>query len=102
MLVDRNDDRDGRRLQEIDRVVEDRPVELLPLGKQPAAVGVLLLGDAQEHQASLLHPLASRFVPDRHVLAAADSPRGELDQQHLLAAEVRQGDRACGRRSSAG
>ena len=47
VLVDRNDDRDGRRLQKIDRVVEDRPVELLPLGKQPAAVGMLLLGDAQ-------------------------------------------------------
>ena len=90
VLVDRDDDRDGRRLQEIDRVVEDRPVEPLPLGEQPAAVGVLLLGDAQEDQASLLHPLASRFVPDRHVLSAADSPRGELDQQHLLAAEIRQ------------
>ena len=47
VLVDCHDDRHGRRLQKIDRVVEDRPVELLPLGKQPAAVGVLLLGDAQ-------------------------------------------------------
>ncbi len=101
VLVDRDDDRDGRRLQKIDRVVEDRPVEPLPLGKQPAAVGVLLLGDAQQYQAPLLHPLASRFVPDWHVLAAAHSPGGELDQQHLLAAEVRQRRWVCDRRSSA-
>ena len=46
-------------------------------------------------------PLASRFVPDWHVLAAAHSPGGELDEQHLLAAEVRQARRVCDRRSSA-
>src|SRR6516165_11123365 len=73
--------------------MEDWPVETLPLGEKPTAVGMLLLRDTQQYEASLLHPFASRFVPDRHVLAAAHSPRGELDEQHLLAAKVRQRDR---------
>jgi hypothetical protein len=34
------------------------------------------------------------LVPDWHVLAAANSPRGELDEQHLLAAKVGQRDRS--------
>ncbi len=88
VLVDRNDDRDSRRFEKIDRVVEDRPAELLPLGEQPAAVGMLLLGHAQHEQPPLRHPLASRFVPDWHVPPAAHSPGGELNQQHLLAAKA--------------
>ncbi|HVL13287.1 MAG TPA: hypothetical protein VM529_12035 [Gemmata sp.] len=36
VLVDRHEERDGRRLQDVDRVAQDRPVELLPLGEQAA------------------------------------------------------------------
>lgn len=93
VLVDRDDDRHGRRLQDVDRVVQDRPVEPLPPGEQPAPFRVPLLGHAEDDQLTVLRELSGRVVPDRHVPAAAGSPRRELDQRHLLGAEVGQRDR---------
>jgi len=49
---------------------------------------MLLLNHTQQDELALLHPRRGSLVPDRHVLATAQSPRSEVDEQHLLAAEV--------------
>ena len=57
-------------------------------GEESAARGVLFLGDTNHGQLARRTPRLRLRVPDRHVLAATRSPGGELDQQHLLPAEV--------------
>src|SRR5712692_12024295 len=54
---------------------------------------MLFLGNAQEHQTSFLDPFLHGSVPDRHIFTAARSPRGKMDQQDLLAPEIRERDR---------
>ncbi len=92
MFVDRHQDRHGHRLHHVDWVVQDRPVELLPLGEQAAALGMLLLGDAQQNELAFLDPLLCLLVPNWHVSATAGSPGGELDEQHLLASKLSERD----------
>src|SRR5262249_17445601 len=88
VFVDGDENRYARQFKEVDRIVQDRPVEALPLGEQTASLGMLLLDDAQEHELALFDPACGSFVPDRHVLTAARSPRGEMNEQHFLAAKV--------------
>ncbi|MFQ5983247.1 MAG: hypothetical protein ACE5KS_07725, partial [Woeseiaceae bacterium] len=64
--------------------------ELVPLGEQSTSIRVLLLRNPQQSQTSLSDPLAGGLVPDRHMSATARSPRGELNQQYFLAAELRE------------
>ena len=90
VLVDGHHHGHSQQVQHVDGVVQNRPIELLPLREEPAAVRMLLLRYAQQHQLALLDPVGGRLVPDRHVLAAARSPRGKVDQQHLVATELRQ------------
>ena len=44
--------------EDVDRVVQDRPVEPLPLGEQPTPLRVLFLGDAEEDELAVFHPVA--------------------------------------------
>ena len=57
---------------------------------------MLFLGNAQDHQPAVANQVSSRIVPDRHVLAAAGSPRCEVQQQDPLAAIVRKRNRPPG------
>ena len=71
-------------------------METMPLGEEPAAVGMLLLGDAQEDQLAFLDVASHFFVPDRHLFAAAHSPGGEMNEQHFLPEEVRKRNLSAG------
>ncbi len=90
VLVDGQRDRDGRNLQQVERVDQDGPAHPLPLHEQTGSVGVLLLDDADHLYGTSLLLQLGRFVPPGHVHAAARSPGSEDVQHHLLAAEVRQ------------
>jgi len=70
-------------LREVHRIYENRPLHLLPLHEESAAIGMLFLDQSDQLDLPLFLELKRRFVPSRHVPAAARSPRSELDQKDL-------------------
>ena len=87
MLVDRDGDRDNVNGEQVQGIDQNRPVHLLPLHEEPAALGVLLLNDPDDLKFAGLVDIFDCFVPPGYVFAAACSPGCEDVQQRLLAPE---------------
>jgi len=88
VFVDSQRDRDGSDLEQIQRIDENRPVHLLPLHEEAAAVRVLLLDNPDHLELALLLQLLGCFVPPGHVPAAARSPGSKDVEQEFAAAKL--------------
>ena len=88
VLVDEVGQGHGRNSELIERVDQYRPLHAMPLLKESAAIGVLLLNHPDDLQFAGLLQRLGLLVPPGHVLAAAGSP-GSVDQKQRLTASKR-------------
>ena len=88
VLVNRYRDGHRRHLQQVQRVDQNRPVHLLPLHEQTAAIRVLLLDDPHNLKLAGFVAVFTCLVPPGHVFAASRSPGCEDMKQCLLSSKL--------------
>jgi hypothetical protein len=80
VLINRHLNRHTSDLHHVDRIVQDGPIQPLPLCEQPRALAMLLLCDCEHNEPALSDVLLHLCIPGRHGLAAAPSPGGKMDE----------------------
>lgn len=70
----------------VQRIDEERPLELPPLSVEARPVGVLFLDDAYGDEVAGFYVGFNGFLPDRQYAAATSSPGCEMKQYYFFAA----------------
>lgn len=79
--------------EQVQRIDHDRPIHLLPLHEQSAAVGVLLLDDPDHPEFAFALEVRSEFVPPGHVFATTRSPGSKNLHDEFLTEKLPNGHR---------
>ena len=98
VLVNREREGDGLQIQQIERIGQRGPADLLPLQEQARPIGMLILDDRHDGDRAVLFQLFETCVPHGHVHSAARSPGGEDVDDEFLAAKLCQRHRSAIRR----
>ena len=88
VLVDRERERYSFQIQQIERIGQRGPADLLPLQEQPRPIGMLVLDDRHDGDLAVLLQLFETCVPHGHVHSAAPSPGGEDVDDELSCRET--------------